>query len=388
MSISGFIALAAENFVSRYLSRAEEQWRSAEGSPVDSTPEKTAAPLISEPADSYEPSDPLQESADTVRGDLEPTTSATADASEQDPTPTVESEEPPAVVPEATYFFRRSSELDYRLGLKFDLQAVAQTVAKWSEGDVEAFKEFAAGHFGLSADFDISGRQVVETNQPLPEGETLAPMPTQQHSLLKARQAQHIGIQSRNFHLQAFYREAIDIKNSLHTSEQDGYRRTVNKFAYRFTMDSRMHFEFLQRLNVQTQDVAEQMPQSLGEYLTSAGTAAEKAAPELMAAFFDAVDAYLEGAEAQIIERVQQFFDMAAENAGFTSGLAEETYNHLVQSIESFFNQVDESLASLQSRFALPETVQPTLPINEPTVLPAEFYEPAVTEASKQVAVA
>jgi hypothetical protein len=300
----------------------------------------------------------------------------------------VDSESKPEVQPESTYFFRRKAHLDYQLDLRFDLHAITQTVQQFSEGDLEALEELTAANFGLAAAMGFKGKQVVETNMPEVEGEALPPTQTNERSLTRAHQVQHIAVQSRNFALRAFHHEATHTMKSLKVTEQDGYRRTVNKFAYRFTMDSRLSFAFLERFNVQTQDVAEQMPESLGDYLTSAGNTAEKATPEIIGAFFDAVDAYLEGAEEQIIEKVNQFFDMAAEELGLSDELVDVARDHLLETIESFFNQVDNALADLESRFVPSDLVQPTLPAGEPEILPAEYENPAVSEKKAEIAVA
>jgi hypothetical protein len=307
---------------------------------------------------------------------------------DQAPNP-VDTEPEPEVQPESTYFFQRKARLDYQLDLRFDLNAVTETVQQFSEGDLEALEAFTAANFGLAAAMDFKGKQVVETNMPGIEGGASPPTQIKGRSLMKAHQVRHIAVQNRNFALQAFHHEATHTMKSLKVTEQDGYRRTVNKFAYRFTMDSRLSFAFLERFNIQTQDVAAQMPESLGDYLTSAGTAAEKATPEIIGAFFDAVDAYLDGAEEQIIEKVNQFFDMAAEELGLSDDLVDFARDHLLGTIESFFDRVDNALADMESHFLPSDLVQPTLPVGEPEILPPVDYEnPAVVEDKAQIAVA
>lgn len=206
--------------------------------------------------------------------------------------------------------------------------------------------------------------------------------------MTKSRQVQQIAIQNRQFAVRAFHREATDIMKSLKVTEQDGYRQTVNKFAYRFTMDSQLSFSFLERFNVQTREVTDQIPESLSDYVTSAGNVADKATTDMMVAFFDAVDAYLNGAEEQIVDKVNQFFDMAAEELGLSGALVDQARDHLLGTIESFFNRVDNALADLESRFVPSDLVQPTLPIGDPKFLPAEYQNPAVAEEKAQIAVA
>ncbi len=301
---------------------------------------------------------------------------------------TVDCEPQSEVQPEATYFFRQRARLDYQLDLRFDLQAVTWTAQQLSEGDLGALERLTAASFGFAAAMDFKGKQITETNMAGVEGEAAPSNQVKDRSLTKAHQVQRIAAQSRNFAVRAFHHEAAHVMKSLKVSEQDGYRRTVSKFAYRFMMDSRLSFAFLERFNVQTQDVAEQMPDSLGDYVASAGNAAEKATPEIIGAFFDAVDAYLDGAEEQIIEKVNQFFDMVAEELGLSGELVEAARDHLLETVASFFSRVDSALADLESRFIPSDLVQPTLPVGEPEVLPAEYKQPVEVEEKAEIAVA
>jgi len=388
MGILGLFAIAARNLRNHYLDLANILPGSDRDSTYDSA--KWHPRLIPQAnSDRWEPS--LQAQCIIPNGNVptEQPKPPEPEAQLQDQAPNPVDYEPKAEVqPDGTYFFRRSARLDYRLDLRFDLHAITQTVQQLSDGDLEALEKFTAANFGLAAAMDFKGKQVVETNMPGVEGEAPPPTQVRERSLMKSRQVQQIAIQSRQFAVRAFHREATDIMKSLKVTEQDGYRRTVNKFAYRFTMDTRLSFAFLERFNIQTQDVAEQMPESLGDYLSSAGNTAEKATPEIIGAFFDAVDAYLDGAEEQIIEKVNQFFDMAAEELGLSGALVDFARDHLLETVESFFNRVDNALADMKSHFVPSDLVQPTLPVGEPELLPAEYENPAVAEERAQVAMA
>ena len=388
MGILGFFAIAARNLRNHYLGLANIH----PGSDRNNTYNRAKwhpryIPQVN--VDRWEPSLQAQYIIPNSNVPTEQPKPPEPEASLQDQAPNpVNCEPKPEIQPESTYFFRRKARLDYQLDLRFDLHAVTQTVQQLSDGDLEALEKFTAANFGLAAAMDFKGKQVVETNMPGVEGGALPPTQIKGRSLMKAHQVRRIAVQSRNFALRAFHHEATHTMKSLKVTEQDGYRRTVNKFAYRFTMDSRLSFAFLERFNVQTQDVAEQIPESLGDYLTSAGNTAEKATPEIIGAFFDAVDAYLDGAEEQIIEKVNQFFDMAAEELGLSDDLVDFARDHLLGTIESFFDRVDNALADLESRFVPSNLVQPTLPVGEPELLPAEYENPAVAEEKAQVAVA
>lgn len=389
MDIRAFFAMAAHNLVNRYLDLIQGQ-RDIDKNHLHSGAGLPQPLVEGLPIDSYEPSEQAPNTPVTEHTPVECPAGTEVDENNPPQGLPEETAQPPQpnVNPDGTYFFRRSARLDYQLNLRFDLHAVTQTVQQLSDGDLEALETYAAANFGLAAAMTFKGKQVVETNMPGVEGEAAPPTHVRGRSLLRAHQVRQIGIQSRHFAVRAFHREATHMMESLKVTEQDGYQRAVNKFAYRFTMDSRLSFAFLERFNVQTGEVAGQMPESLSDYLTSAGNAAEKATPEIMGAFFDAVDAYLNDAEEQIIQKVNQFFDMAAEQLGFSGELVDFARDQLVETVESFFNRVDNALEGLESHFIPSELVQVTLPINEPTVLPADYENPAVVDQKAQVAVA
>ena len=71
----------------------------------------------------------------------------------------------------------------------------------------------------------------------------------------------------------------------------------MNKIAYRLQVDSRFSFAFAERLNIQTERVAGARPDQIGDYLQNAGDVALKGTNEMMSAFFDGVDTYLDATE-------------------------------------------------------------------------------------------
>ena len=303
----------------------------------------------------------------------------------------VADDDAPAPQP-ATYTFQRSARMDYGLNLKFNLGAMTSTLERMSEdGDVQELSEFAAAGFGLKAKMNINGAQTVTTSATDAAGESLL---AEGNSMVKgkswsrSRAVSRFAVQGRNFAAQGFTREAQKIRHSLDIRTHDGHRRATNKLSMRFRLDSRFNMAYLNQFNVQTQQVAETTPDAVGSYLNSAGNVAEKGTPEMMAAFFDAVDGYLNQAEEKLLAKVAEFFDLAAEELGFSGEMVDVARDQLLGTVESFFDRVDTAVEMLESRFAPSDMIQPTLPIGEVEAVPVIPADPAAAEDRAYLATA
>ncbi len=392
MGIYDLIALAARNIQMRYLNLAGPLSDSSHQS-LYTGQEPVNRPLTPLPVDQFLPSTPTQLPYLTGTDPLQTSTPVVPvdETADEVPVPADDALVPVEGEPEAsaaTYFFRRRAKLNYHLDLGFDMQAFSRTVEQLSEGNVQSVEQFSAAGFGLKAALDIKGKQFIETNLPAPEGALQTKGHIAHRSRMRSRQAMQIGIQGRDFAAQGFHRQSTSMMQSMKETYHNDYRRTVNKFAYRFRMDTSFNFSFLERFNAQTQDVTDQAPESLGNYVTSAGNVAEMGTPGMMAAFFDAVDGYLDRAEEQLVDKVNQFFDMAAEELGMSEAMIDTGREHLLGAIDSFFSQVDEALAGMESQFVTSELVQPTLPVGEPIVIPENYQDPAIAPEQTQVAMA
>jgi len=256
---------------------------------------------------------------------------------------------------DGTYYFIRQAKLDYNLQLQFNLSALTQTVQQMSEGDVLSVDDFAAAGFGLKADMDFSGREIIQTNMiDSAQNDRTFTRTTKSQSLDYSR-ATAIKYQSRDFNVQSFQREALNVRQSEKITDVNGHRRTVNKFSLRYVSDDSFSYSFLERFNVQTRDVGGQAPESLSGYLQSAGNVAEKGSEEMMTSFFDIVDNYLDNAETELLENVSAFFDMATKELGFSTELVDVARDNLVNTVEGFFDRVDMAVDGLESRFVSSE---------------------------------
>jgi len=283
------------------------------------------------------------------------------------------------IMPDGTYNFESSSKLKYKLDLSFDLAAISRTVRYLSEGDVTQVEELSAAGFGLSADFALKGHQVTKTNFENTEDSNRMTEHLRGRNFSRSRQAGAFMANSRDFKVQSFYKEASKIKSSFDVVNHHGHSRAVNKLAMRYRMDSSFSFANLDRFNVQTQQVADQAPESLGNYFGNTDSLANTGSNELMATFFNAVDGYLDQAEDNLLEKTVAFFEHAATELGFSEPMIAMAKDHLVSTIEGFFDRVDTAINSMESKY-VPDQI-----VTEPEVADTEIpvVDPANPDAGK-----
>lgn len=275
--------------------------------------------------------------------------------------------------PDGSYYFRREARLDYQLKLQFDLASVIKAAEQIEDGETKSAEQLIAAGFGLHADFSASGYQKIETNMQ-DEADAAQQVRSRERTSARSRlgMAMRFAEADRGFAAQLFQRTAADVRKSLNVEVRDGHRRATNKIAMRFQMDTRFSFALAQRFNIQTQQVADRQPEAVGKYVDNAGAIAQAGTAEAMTAFFDAVDAYLDGSQDQVTNQTERFFDQAVAELGFDGAMVEAARAQLTDSIESFFGRVEEAMASLSAQYQAPAElpVEPTAPsktIGSPT---------------------
>ncbi len=293
-------------------------------------------------------------------------------------------EELPAnIQPDGTYNFKSSSQLNYKLDLSFDLAAISRTVRYLSEGDVTQVEQLSAAGFGLSADFALKGHQIVKSSYENADGSNRMTEHFRGRNMSRMNQASAFLANSRDFKVQSFQREASRIRSSFDVINHNGHSRAINKLSMRYQMDSSFSFANMERFNVQTTKVADQAPESLSDYFSNTGNLAETGSNELMATFFNAVDGYLDQAEENLLEKTVAFFEQAAQELGFSEPMIAMAKDHLVSTIEGFFDRVDSAINNLESMF-IPNQVEPEVEVvPEPAVVDMPFDEPDNPDAGK-----
>jgi hypothetical protein len=404
MNMVSFFASVAENFKARYdsLSRALSRNETPDYYRNPSSATNTNIPVPVKPAeDSVEISPDARKMADDSQSLQEPETTSTAatpaevekDIDDEAPvTPENDSDEAqePVETPDqpATYSVQQKSRLEYRMNLEFDLGTFTRTIEKLSEGDTKSVEELFAAGFGLSADLALRGRSVTQTTGGVESEATSGRQVSASRSRSRGVQANFYKAVGDNFAVESFTREAHRIRRSSLNINSGGHQLAINRFSMRYSLDSRFSVSNLNRFNVQTQQVADEMPESVNKYIDSAGQVAEKGSVEMMATFFDTVDSYLGQAEDRLIENAQAFLDAAAKELGFSEETMAMAKDHLVGSIENFFDRVDSAVSQLQAQYAPEMVSEPVQPEVREMVTPEQLYNPAVAEEEQTVALA
>jgi hypothetical protein len=291
------------------------------------------------------------------------------------------------IMPDGTYNFKSSSKLDYKLDLSFDLAAISRTVRYLSEGDVTQVEQLSAAGFGLSADFALKGHQVTKTNFENTEDSNRMTDHLRGRNFSRSNQAGAFMANSRDFKVQSFYKEASRIKSSFDVKNHHGHSRAVNKLAMRYSMDSSFSFANLDRFNVQTQQVADQAPEALSAYFDNSGNLSEAGSNELMATFFNAVDGYLDQAESNLLDKTVAFFEQAATELGFSEPMIAMAKDHLVSTIEGFFDRVDAAINSMESKF-VPDQIVTEPEVADIPVVDSDNPDAGKAESTESMAMA
>jgi hypothetical protein len=330
--------------------------------PSDSTPDQPSVPIYTKPETVTD--QPVE--AGTTKPDSDITTPKAADKTTDESADTT-----PAVATPVT--ISRQAELGYNLTLQFDLAAFTRTIEKMADGGLTQTDQLAMASFGLSTEFSLSGKEVInlDSGQAVDQnGHAVA------RQSLKQRQANMFAAQSRDFQAFSFQREATDVRQMVEIKFKDNARRAVNKFALRYRSDSQFSFSFAQRLNVQTKQVSAEAPDSVGKYLDSAGEVAVSGTDQMMAAFFDAVEGYLAANKEQTAASVSAFFNEAATALGFSgTDMANYASANLTDTIDNFFERVSAAVADLRTLY-LGESTGASPTATDLAEIPADYATP------------
>ena len=279
----------------------------------------------------------------------------------------------------ATYDFTRHARLDYSMTLRFDLSAMMRMSETLAEGDITQVKEFAAAGFGLSADLQFNGSQTLRTARDMSGGDQGQNRISVQNFQADDLKLRTIAAQDRGFRTEGFYREASQIRRSLHVSVQGRHRLATNKLALRYRLDSGFKFAFLDRFNVQTKQMAGVESSQVGGLIDSAGAIAQKGSPEMMAAFFDAVDQYLDQSGKALTAQTSSKFQMAAHELGFEGELVDSARDKLVSTVERFFDRIEVAMDKLEAR-VLPVETSSELPGSSTPFFTPNRFAPAMSQ--------
>ena len=287
----------------------------------------------------------------------------------------------------ATYDFTRQARLDYSMTLRFDLSAMMRMTEAVAGGDTKQVEQFAAAGFGLTTDLQLDGHQTLRTKGEMSgadQGQNRNSVQNFQANALKLRT---IASQDRGFQTEGFYRESSQIRRSLHTSIQGRHHLATNKLALRYRLDSGFKFAFLDRFNVQTKQMAGAESSQVGGYVDSAGAVAEQGTPEMMSAFFDAVEQYLDQSEKSMSTQTSARFRMAADELGFEGEVVDTAREKLVSTVERFFDRIEIAMDKLEEKF-VPVNTSTDLSDRSTPFFSSNRFAPAMSQDSSYLTTA
>ncbi|MEE9554913.1 MAG: hypothetical protein V3W18_11500 [candidate division Zixibacteria bacterium] len=256
----------------------------------------------------------------------------------------------------------------FNMNMIFDLSAFEQTLMTFAE-DAEDGQVNIASYTDLNIGLhtDLHARAHIRETFQVEEGMEGA------SSELKYKEKGRFSslgaalLKSRGLEAGMFYKESLKTKFRLRQSYDDGFLRVSRKMALKYSQDFRLNLRSINMYNTQ----AETLDQSgnLDNYLTSAEALVDspQSSSNLINQFFETVEGYLDGAEDQLIDKIESFFDTMASELGMDSGILASSREALIGSVESFFDRVETAVSSVTARY-IPNSDEPELPEPPPEV--------------------
>ncbi len=373
-----FSSLSRLSHDSRYYDQPTSLLSNKQVNEQQSLPAETTAPIEEEtpPQDTIElsntdPKTPTDESPVVYTPEIIAENAPEAPATAVDEIP----EEPES----GMVAIKTKINAQFNMNMIFDLSAFEQTIMTFAEdaadGQVDIMS-YTDLNIGLHT--DLHARAHIRETFQVEEGMEGA------SSELKYREKGRFSsmgaalLKSRGFEAGMFYKESLKTKFRLHQEYKDGFLRVSRKMALKYTQDFRLNLRSMNMYNTQ----AETLDQSgnLDNYLTSAEAIIDspQLSGNLINQFFEAVEGYLDGAEDQLIAKIESFFDSMASELGVGSGLLESSREILIDSVESFFDRVETAVSAVTARY-MPDSVE--VEFAEP---PQEIPDPIEPELQQE----
>ncbi len=341
LNITSFFNQLASQYTARYYSLAARftPLSPTSSATVDSSPESPA--ISGSEQVQAEPTSPENTSTATKTGEpqdtLELSTPKSAEIQTADPygqtAPDTQS---------ATYD-REFSHLRYSLDLNFDAQALQRsmqqlTTIQTEDGTrvSETLETLSSLNIGLGLNFQVEGLRVSEQ--------------AELTNSVGAEKAGHYQRQAAGNQFENLLKQASRTNQKLPSGNRFGYQLAVNSFALRYSADAQFSFSHFSRFNTQVTALGETDSAAVDSLTSSAGDLAEFASNNLMESFLDSVDAYLGDSEANLLEKIDQFFEIAASELGLSSDAIAQAKEQLSATVENFFDKVESSINALKTQ--------------------------------------
>ena len=386
MNLLNMFASLAGNYQSRYLALANKFAQPSSGG-IDLKSRAGGQPVSPSNNDAYIPtSQPVGTEASRPTVSARPNQNSVENDQVRD-TYTPSPKDSAAIKSPATYDFTRQARLDYSMTLRFDLSAMMRMTESVAGGDTQQVEQFAAAGFGLTTDLEFDGYQTLRTKGEMAGADQSQNTNSVQKLHVDDLKLRTFATQSRGFQTEGFYRESSQIRRSLHVNVQGQHRLATNKLALRYRLDSGFKFSFLDRFNVQTKQMSGVDSSQVGGFVDSAGAVAEKGSPEMMSAFFDAVDQYLDQSEKSMSAQTSAKFSMAADELGFEGELVDNAHDKLVSTVERFFDRIEIAMDKLEERF-VPVNTSSAPPNSSSPFFSSNPFAPAMSQDSSYLTTA
>lgn len=286
-------------------------------------------------------------------------------------------EETPAAEPEVQNKLVSSKSMA-KLNLKMafsmsDFQSVVTAFAEDAKDGQIDTTTYSNLNIGLHTELDA--KAIIKEKYQSADGQDLAGQALNGREKLKYDNLEASLAKSRGFEAASFYRESLRTNFRIHQNYRDGFLNVARKLSMRYTQDFGMNLRTMSQFNSQ----AESLDQTgqLQSYLGSAEALVDspQTSGELINKFFETVESYLDGAEDKLIEKINAFFDNLASEMGIDSEILNAAKETMVSSISNFFDQVEQAINLVQSRYIAPQpepaviTPSPN-PITVPTPKP------------------
>lgn len=251
-----------------------------------------------------------------------------------------------------------------------DFQSLVSAVAEDAkDGSIDTLS-YSDLSLGLHA--DLKARASVKEYYQVGEGQE-GPLPTSHYKeRLKYNNLEASMLKSRGFEAGMFYRESMRASFRIRQTYSDGFMQVARKLSLRYTQDFKLNMRTMNLFN--SQAAALDQSGDLQPYLGNAEALVDspRASGELINQFFDTVESYLNGAEDQMIEKIDAFFDNMVSEMGLDSTFLDSARESMISSIEDFFGNVEQAVSSIESSYipastTIPEQVEPPV---DPVVVP------------------
>ena len=290
-------------------------------------------------------------------------------------TPAPAAEDPPDEPESGMTAIKSKINAQFNMNMIFSLSQFEQTLATFAE-DAEDGKVNTASYSDMNIGLhtDLRANAHIRETFKVEEGMEGAPSELRYREKGRFSSLGAALVKSRGFEAGMFYKESLKTKFRLKQSYDDGFLRVSRKMSLKYTQDFRLNLRSLEMYNTQAQKLDQSG--NLNSYLNSAEALVDspQSSGDLINQFFDTVNGYLDGAEEQLIGKIESFFDSMASELGLANDFLDTARETMINGVESFFDRVQTAVGSVTDRY-ITASEEPDLPEPLPEVFAPDTPE-------------